>query len=131
MFPDEKRMCHKTGFATSCRALNLSGACQGRWAKIEGTDKNTGKPADRWGCVDDFTHLLMIETNAHLDALRTEQNITRNEMAKMQGATSAVLTNAAAHIDRAISCIAEIAQAAQRAELEAPAQPPMLEHRPQ
>lgn len=60
-FPDKAKMCHRTGFAKSCRDLLDEKTCQGRWVHIQGQNMN-GKgeptPIDGYGCVDDVQYLL-------------------------------------------------------------------------
>jgi len=59
MLPDDKRMCHHTGFERSCCDLVGSKKCQ-RWAHIQGTHPQTGQPLDHYGCIDDQQSMLLM-----------------------------------------------------------------------
>lgn len=76
--PDKSIMCHRTGFAKSCREIVLEGQCR-LWTHIRGMDNNTGAEIDRYGCADEFLPLLLIEnsnlqrqTGAAVESLRNE-----------------------------------------------------------
>jgi hypothetical protein len=79
--PSEKTKCHRCNFEKSCRELVLSGAC-GRWSKISGTHPQTGELMDKWACVDDLTHILLLEVANQTSKVSVELNILRNETAK-------------------------------------------------
>jgi hypothetical protein len=76
--PDEKVMCHMTGFQRSCRDAVVNCGCR-KWVQIRGMNPNTGEELNRWDCTDALMPLLMIEnsqmqrqTGASVDSLRNE-----------------------------------------------------------
>jgi len=79
--PDTSRKCHRCNFEKSCRELVLSEACQ-RWSKISGSDPQTGQPMDKWACVDDLHHILLLEIANQTSKVSVETNVLRNELAK-------------------------------------------------
>jgi hypothetical protein len=79
--PDTSRKCHRCNFDKSCRELVLSGDCQ-RWSKISGSDPQTGQPLDKWACVDDLHHILLLEIANQTSKVSVELNVLRNETAK-------------------------------------------------
>ncbi len=73
MFPSEKRMCHRTGFALGCRALVADGKCE-RWANLDVIDPQTKEKRLIYNCMDDFQVILLAklgnaqnETTASID----------------------------------------------------------------
>ncbi len=58
--PPKDRMCHHTSFEKSCRSLVNDGHCP-KWVNLMGTHPQTGEKLNKWGCNEDFTHLLLIE----------------------------------------------------------------------
>lgn len=60
MLPDPKLKCPATGFAKSCRAVLTKCDCP-KFVSIKGKDPQTGAELERWGCVDSFLPLLLIE----------------------------------------------------------------------
>ena len=71
-------MCHRTGFAKSCREIVTEGQCR-LWMQIVGHNPNTGEQMNQWGCADEFLPLLLIEnsqmqrqTGAAVESLRNE-----------------------------------------------------------
>ena len=58
--PDEKVMCHHTGFQQNCRELVCSGKCN-RWIQIQGYDANTGVQFNESNCIDNWTPRLLVE----------------------------------------------------------------------
>lgn len=79
--PDKSTKCHRCNFEKSCRELVLDGACQ-RWSKISGSNPQTGEPMDKWACVDDLTHILLLEIGNQTSKVSVEVNALRNEVAK-------------------------------------------------
>lgn len=76
--PDEKIMCHETGFEKSCRDMVIHARCR-KWVQIIGTNPNTGEAINRWDCVDALLPLLLIEnsqqqrqTGAAVESFRNE-----------------------------------------------------------
>ena len=62
MLPDEKIRCPATGFAKSCRAIVAKYDCP-KFVKISGVNPNDGQPIDKFGCIDSFIHMLLIENS--------------------------------------------------------------------
>lgn len=78
MLPDPKVKCPATGFAKSCHAIVTKCTCP-KFVNVKGMDPQTGAIIDRWGCVDSFLPLLLIEnaqqsrqTGAAVESLRNE-----------------------------------------------------------
>lgn len=78
MLPDPKIKCPYTGFAKSCRAIVSKHDCP-KFVKISGFNPNDGQPVDKFGCIDSFLHMLLIEnsqqqrqTGASVDKVATE-----------------------------------------------------------
>ncbi len=76
MLPDQKVKCPATGFARSCREIVAECDCP-KFVSIKGQNPQTGEVVDRWGCVDSFLPLLLIEnaqqsrqTGAAIESLR-------------------------------------------------------------
>jgi hypothetical protein len=103
MLPDKNRKCHRCNFEKSCRELVLSEACQ-RWSKISGSDPQTGQPMDKWACVDDLHHILLLEIANQTNKVSVETNVLRNELAK---AHSEQMTMSAIAVQRAGDAVRE------------------------
>ena len=78
MLPDSKVKCPATGFARSCREIVAECECP-KFVHIRGADPQTGVLADKYGCVDSFLPLLLIEnaqmsrqTGAAVESFRNE-----------------------------------------------------------
>lgn len=78
MLPDPKLKCPATGFARSCREIVAGCDCP-KFVKVVGVNPNDGQPVDRFGCIDSFLHMLLIEnaqqqrqTGAALESFRNE-----------------------------------------------------------
>jgi len=78
MLPDPKIRCPATGFAKSCRDIIAKCDCP-KFVTIRGKDPQTGADVDKWGCVDSFLPLLLIEnaqmsrqTGAAVESFRNE-----------------------------------------------------------
>lgn len=89
--PDKSIMCHRTGFARSCREIVVEGQCR-LWMQIMGHNPNTGEQISHWGCADELLPLLMIEnsqqqrqTGAAVESFRNEM-VRANEAALKLGA---------------------------------------------
>ncbi len=63
--PIEKR-CHHTSFEKKCRQLVCDGVCD-RWSSLPGVNKDTGKSDHMFGCLDDLTLYMQIETYRQAD----------------------------------------------------------------
>lgn len=102
--PSEKRRCHHCQMEKSCRDLVLSGACE-RWVNIKGQHPQTGEPLDRWGCVDDLNHILLLEIGNQTSKVSVELNVMRNDSAKAQ---SEQLTMAAIAVNKAREAVKDV-----------------------
>ena len=59
MLPDDKIMCHRTGFTVSCFDGVTKHKCR-LWCHVSGTDA-TGKDIDVFGCGDEFNMKMLHE----------------------------------------------------------------------
>ncbi len=78
MLPDPKIRCPATGFTKSCRSIVSKYDCP-KFVHIAGTNPNDGQQVDKFGCIDSFLHMLLIEnsqmqrqTGAAVESLRNE-----------------------------------------------------------
>jgi hypothetical protein len=101
--PDKNRKCHRCNFDKSCRELVLNEDCQ-RWSKISGSNPQTGEPMDKWACVDDLHHILLLEIANQTSKVSVETNVLRNELAK---AHSEQMTMSAVAVQRAGDAVRE------------------------
>ena len=123
--PNEKRKCHRCSFEKSCRELVLSGACE-QWAKISGSNPQTGEPMDRWACVDDLQHILLLEIANQTSKVSVELNVLRNENAK---AHSENMTMGSIAVQRSREAIREaIHEASERVSLSSEPFVPLIEN---
>jgi hypothetical protein len=88
--PNEKRMCHLTGFKQSCRALVTCGKCE-RWVNVQGRHPQTDEIINRYNCIDDWQYLLLIEnsklqreTGAAVESFRNEMVVANERNAVLQ-----------------------------------------------
>lgn len=79
MLPDDKVMCHHTGFKTSCLDGVARHKCQ-KWTHIVGRDPQTGQEFNRYGCADSFVPLLLIENSQRQTQTAAAIESFRNEM---------------------------------------------------
>lgn len=93
MLPDDKTMCHVTGFEKTCFDMVTKCKCR-KWVHFLGHDPQTGKDVDVWDCNDHMQHWLLIqvmkaqrETTASIDALRRE-TAASNEVGMAAALTS-------------------------------------------
>jgi hypothetical protein len=77
--PDDKTMCHRTGFATSCFEGVTKHKCR-LWKRVtmEGHPENA-KPVDHYDCADSLVDLYLkdmlrrqLQTTATVDSMRKE-----------------------------------------------------------
>lgn len=78
MLPDEKVKCPATGFTKACRLIVVECECP-KFAHIRGKDPQTGQDVDKFGCVDSFLPMLLLEnaqmsrqTAAAVESFRNE-----------------------------------------------------------
>lgn len=79
--PDTDIMCPATGFVRSCRDIVTSYTCP-KFVNIRGRDPQSGAEQDRWGCVDAFLPLLLIENAQMSRQTGAAVESFRNEVAK-------------------------------------------------
>lgn len=72
-------------FNATCRDIVTTPECAcPKYINIKGTDKNTGKEIDVWGCIDSHLHRLVIENSYHQFATHQAIESFRNAMADAQ-----------------------------------------------
>jgi len=79
MLPDEKVMCHHTGFERSCFEVVTKCKCR-KWVQIIGQNPQTGEPVSRWDCTDALMPMLMIENSQQQRQTAAAVESFRNEM---------------------------------------------------
>ena len=84
MLPDEKIMCHRTGFEKRCFDMVVHCKCRA-WVKVQGADPQTGEILDQFDCADHWAPTLQMEaikvarqTFATLHELRNEVALSRD-----------------------------------------------------
>lgn len=82
MLPDEKVMCHHTGFKMSCFKGVTEHKCS-KWLQIMGSNPQTGEEMNRYGCADSFIPLLLIENSQQQRHTGASVDSFRNEMLKL------------------------------------------------
>ena len=97
MLPDKNVKCPATGFAKSCREIVADCDCP-KFVKISGVNPNDGQPVDKFGCIDSFMHMLMIEnsqmqhqTGAAVESFRNEMVKANENSLRMLAASSQLL----------------------------------------
>lgn len=78
MLPDSKIKCPATAFKRTCRSIVLECDCP-KFVNIKMRNPQTGEMVDKFGCVDGFLPLLLIENSqqtrqagASIDQLRSD-----------------------------------------------------------
>lgn len=82
-FPPDKKCCHLTGFKKYCRKLVMSGACQGRWVGVAGTNPQTGEQLDHYACIDDHAVVLQLDQTRRVSGMQSAIESLRNETVKI------------------------------------------------
>ena len=97
MLPDKNIKCPATGFSKSCREIVADCDCP-KFIKISGVNPNDGQPIDRFGCIDSFLHMLLIEnsqmqhqTGAAVESFRNEMVKANENSLRMLAASSQLL----------------------------------------
>lgn len=90
MLPDPKVKCPATGFTKSCRTIVGKYDCP-KFVKISGTNPNDGQPVDRYGCVDSFLPMLLIENSQQQRQTGAAVESFRNEVVQANRQTFAAL----------------------------------------
>lgn len=94
MLPDPKIKCPATAFARSCREIIAECDCP-KFVKIVGVNPNDGQPVDRFGCIDGFLHMLLIENSMLQRQTGAAIESFRNEMVKANSASLTTLISVA------------------------------------
>lgn len=89
MLPDQKIKCPATAFKRTCRDVITKCDCP-KFVNVRGQDSQTGAVVDRWGCVDSFLPLLLVEVaqqtrqaGAAIESFRNETTRQRDEVIKL------------------------------------------------
>jgi hypothetical protein len=90
--PDRNIRCPATGFTKTCREIIIEHECP-KYVQIRGTNPNTGDPIDRFGCVDSFIPMLLIENSQQQRQTGAAVESFRNEMVKANEATLRLVHN--------------------------------------
>jgi hypothetical protein len=90
MLPDPKVMCPHTGFSKSCRSIVSEHDCP-KFVKISGVNPNDGQPVDKFGCIDSFLHMLLIENSQQQRQTGAAVEGFRNEMVRANEASFALM----------------------------------------
>jgi hypothetical protein len=93
MLPDSKVRCPATGFAKSCRSIVSKFDCP-KFVKISGVNPNDGQPVDKFGCVDSFLPMLLIENSQQQRQTGAAVESFRNEMVKSNNLNLALMSGA-------------------------------------
>jgi hypothetical protein len=81
MLPDEKIRCPATAFARTCRSVVTKFTCP-KFVHIRGKDPQTGQDVDKYGCVDSFLPMLLLENAQYSRQAGAAIESFRNEVAK-------------------------------------------------
>lgn len=79
--PDEKTMCHHTGFEKSCRDVVVNCKCR-KWVPVKGTNPNTGEVVNKFDCADAWMPLLLIDNSMYQRQTGAAVESFRNEVVK-------------------------------------------------
>ena len=90
ILPDPNVKCPATGFARSCREIVAVCDCP-KFVKISGVNPNDGQPIDKFGCVDSFLPMLLVENSLMQRQTGAAVESFRNEMVKVNTASLAAL----------------------------------------
>lgn len=78
MLPDPRIKCPYTAFARTCREIVAECDCP-KFVQVIGSNKNTGEPVNRMGCVDSLLHILEIETQSVMREVAGEVSMRGKE----------------------------------------------------
>ena len=90
MLPDKNIKCPATGFSKSCREIVSDCDCP-KFVKICGVNPNDNQPIDKFGCIDSFIHILLIENSQMQHQTGAAVESFRNEMVKANESNVRVL----------------------------------------
>lgn len=80
--PDEKIMCHHTGFTQKCRDIVVGSKCS-KFCQIQGKDPQTGNDITRYGCIDGMLPHLLLEIAQQCRQTGAATEGLRNVVAKI------------------------------------------------
>jgi len=109
MLPDNKVRCPATGFAKTCRSIVTKYECP-KFVKISGVNPNDGNPVDRFGCVDTFLPMLLIENSQQQRQTGASCDKVANEVAKFHenmARANLVTANLIARKTQELICVEE------------------------
>jgi len=81
MLPDSKVKCPATGFARTCREIIAECECP-KFVRIDFVNPQNGEKVDKYGCVDSFLPLLLLENAQMTRQAGAAINGFRNEVLK-------------------------------------------------
>lgn len=90
MLPEKNILCPATTFTRTCR--ELCGDCP-KFIHIAGHDPNSGQPVDKFGCVDSFIPMLLIENSQQQRQTGAAVESFRNEMVKANEFNTALIAH--------------------------------------
>ena len=82
MLPDPKVRCPATGFKMACRSIVSKHDCP-KFVQISGNNPQTGEKMDKFGCVDSFLPMLLIENSQQQRSTSAAVESFRNETVKL------------------------------------------------
>lgn len=91
MLPDKNIRCPACGFSKSCREIVAEFDCP-KFVKICGVNPNDGQPIDKFGCIDSFLHVLLIENSQQQRQTGAAVESFRNEMVEANKTTLQLVT---------------------------------------
>jgi hypothetical protein len=90
MLPDKNILCPATAFKKTCR--ELCGDCP-KFVHIAGVNPNDGQPVEKFGCVDSFIPMLLIENSQQQRQTGAAVESFRNEMTKANQDTAQLIAH--------------------------------------
>lgn len=90
MLPDKDIMCPATAFTMTCHSIVTQHKCP-KYVQIRGKDPQTGADVDKWGCVDTFLPMLLIENAQMARQTGAAVESFRNDVASRGGHEMRVL----------------------------------------
>lgn len=88
--PDENLRCPAMGFARACHEIIAEHDCP-KYVRIHGIHPGSGEDVDRFGCVDAFMPMLLIENSQLQRQTVAAVESFRNEMATANEKSAEVL----------------------------------------
>jgi hypothetical protein len=104
MLPDKDIKCPATAFARTCREIVSDCTCP-KFVSLKGTDPQTGVAVDKWGCVDSFLPMLLIENAQMSRQTGAAVESFRNEVKRAEDERTNVLQNMLGTLPRNVRSI--------------------------